>query len=562
MRILAYSLCALVGSTLLTRQAAADCLDPLADPDSVLELHLRVTAAQWEALVFDQLEPDNAPACDQQYPYHEVEFRCGDDETWITIGARHKRGDQRGLDTEEKPPLKLDFNRYVTGQRWPEALGNLGFRKLSLNNGQEDNPGGVLTALLTEHLAWRVMREEVPSGSRSVYAQLWIHFEEDNAVEYHGLYIVLEDIDRSALKRRYGNAQGTLLKTTSPSCHDQLVFADEPSNAATEAFEGWWEQDPNASYPQGWWGEADKGLYVDELLRQEAIRDVLANGPDTVLGNNWSNFLSWDSKTDKRHYLPWDLDDVFRPMPQDVPYDTPLTNSCGPLGSRTRCHPELGQAYLETACQLINGTLSVERLLEDFDHVDALIRPLIPAETDLVWGGTDPLNGEADNTYQHEYARIREWIENRIPYVRGQIEAAGVPCALGCPEGATEACDYLSCAGIRSCVDGLWTTCEVEAEAGEAACNGLDDNCNLQIDENCVEVGSSGGETTSGAGSDGGTGQDSAAPTTGTAGGSSGDSSVDSGSDGDGCGCTQSDPSAWWLALLPWVWGARRRALS
>ena len=56
----------------------------------------------------------------------------------MSIGFRRKRDRSQTL---QKLPIKLDFNRNVSGQRWPAARGNLGFRKLSLNSGQSDDAG-------------------------------------------------------------------------------------------------------------------------------------------------------------------------------------------------------------------------------------------------------------------------------------------------------------------------------------------------------------------------------------------------------------------------------------
>jgi hypothetical protein len=474
---LCMALCAVTAHT----QAWADCSDPFADPNDILELNLRVSQADWAILL------DNPSlGCNEQYPYVPAEFWCGE-ESPITIGVRHKRGDQRGLDTDQKPPLKLDFNQQLMGQRWPAAMGDFGFRKLTLNNGQEDNPGGVLTALLTEHLSWRLMQAEVPAASGVAYARLNVHFTDDNSSEYHGLYILIEDIDRTAIKRRYGAHQGTLLKTTTGGCRDKVVYDDLIApNAATNGYDEWRAKDP-ADYPGAWMAETDKALYLDQLLRAEALRDVLANGRDTVLGRNYSNYFSFDQAQDKRRYLPWDLDDVFRPYPQDVNFDAPMQvlddlGECSPVGDLTRCAPEIRDRYLEVACQLINGTLSVDNLLAQFDAVDNLVRPIIPEEVALVWPNDDPLDATDETTYAAEYVRIRQWIQDRIPSVRAQIEARGVSCPTTCEANAAEACEYLRCPGTRSCVDGQWTTCIVDPNL-ELPDNLIDDDCDGLIDE-------------------------------------------------------------------------------
>ncbi len=501
MRRLAYAVAAgaiAAGMLCSPARAWADCDDPFADPDEVLEFHLRMSRADWSSLRFDDVV---GTGCDAQYPYFEVGFWCGD-ESEITIGARRKRGDQRGRDTDEKPPIKLDFNRYVAGQRWPDARGDLGFRKLSLNNGQEDNPGGVLSALLSEHYAWRLVRAEAPTASGVAYARLYVHFTDDGAEEYHGIYVLIEDIDRTAIRARFGADEGQLLKTTTGSCRNQVVFDDGPPNEALDGFDAWFAADPAGSYEGGWLGETERAIDLEELLRQEAVRDVLANGHDTPLGQNYSNFFSWDPRQGRRRYLPWDLDDCFRPYPQEVTYDTPLDGTCSPIGERTRCLPEIRQRYLEIACQLTNGTLAEERLLADFEALDALLRPIIAEEIPLVWPDKDPLDESTDGTYASEYLRMRDWIAARIPYVRAQISAEGYDCPDGCETGASESCAYLHCAGERRCEDGRWTTCLVDPDL-EVPGNHIDDDCDGQVDEN----GPAGGD----AGADGGWGADAGA---------------------------------------------------
>jgi len=507
MRQLAYAMVAgaLAVTTLAdSAPAAANCDDPFADPDDVLELHLRISRADWSSLRFDDMV---GSGCDAQYPYFEVGFWCGD-EAEITIGARRKRGDQRGSDTDEKPPIKLDFNRYVVGQRWPEARGSLGFRKLSLNNGQEDNPGGVLSALLTEHYAWRLMRAEVPTAGGVAYARVYVQFTDDDEIEYHGIYVLIEDIDRTAIRARFGADEGQLLKTTTGSCRNQVVFDDGPPIEALDGFDAWFDADPGGTYEGGWYGETDRAIDLEELLRQEAVRDVLANGQDTPLGQNYSNFFSYDPRQGRRRYLPWDLDDCFRPYPQDVAYDFALDDSCSPIGQRTRCNSDIRERYLEIACQLVNGTLAEERLLADFEALDALLRPIIAEEIALVWPDKDPFDENTDGTYASEYVRVREWITSRIPDLRAQITAEGFDCSDGCEEAASESCDYLHCEGERRCEAGRWTTCLVDPEL-EIPDNQIDDDCDGRVDENGtgsadagVDPGSDGGSSSADAGSE------------------------------------------------------------
>jgi hypothetical protein len=448
--------------------AAADCKDPFADPDDVLDFHLQTTSASWEAFKISQSD-----GCDDQYPYFAAEFRCGDEEPYIAIEFRRKRDRS---ETRQKLPIKLDFNRSVSGQRWPQTSGNLGFRKLTLNSGQSDDAGrtgfgpanpGTLSALLTEHLAWRLMREVLPEASRVAYARLTLHFSDTGAQQYQGLYVLIEDIDRTAVRARFATDQGLLVKTTDLACADEVVFDDGPPNVAGELFSSWLALDPE-SFPDSWYDRTDEAMHLDPLLRQEALRELLANTADTVLGNR-NNYFALDLQGDRRMYLPWDLDDMFRPFPQVRAPDTPLVRNCtggsgcrlNTLGLNVRDNAQIRPRYLEAMCQLSQGLASESKLLAQLEALDALVRPIVATEVGPVWAasGRDPLDAGTAGTYASEFERMKTWIPARIQAVRALIEAEGVSCPSSCQQGDTASCDFGGVSGQRVCTGGSWSAC-------------------------------------------------------------------------------------------------------
>jgi hypothetical protein len=484
------------------QEARAGCDNPFGGQDEILELHLRMPRADWAAM---RASVPVGTGCEAQYPYFRADFRCGNNEPWIPIGVRKKRGEQRGIDAPGKPPLKLDFNRFVNGLAWPVRPDRLGHRKLSLNNGQSDNPGGVLPSLASEYVAWRLLGREVAHGSRVVYAKLFVHPAEDEAnPKYHGLYLLLEDIDRSALRRRSFETQGRLVKTTSTACRDKPVFDDGGDNQSLKLFNAWLTRNPGSVAGSTWVEETQKALDLEQLLLQEAARDILANNHDTVTGNYRNNYYAWDPMIGRRLYFPWDLDDSFGrgdgSFTTNLSPTVAIIPSCSDVGTRTRCHAAgIKRLYLQRMCQLINGTYRADSILQELDRVDRLIAPLLAAEAPL-FDGKNPLSTSIQGSHASELIKIRDWVAKRIPEVRRQIQAAGVSCADGCPEGATEACGYLTCAGTRRCVNRRWTPCSPDP-APEVCGNGRDDNCNGMIDEGCVLVGADGGAA---AGADGG----------------------------------------------------------
>jgi hypothetical protein len=462
--------------------AGASCADPFANPDEVLDFQLATTTASWAALQASQPAPAQ-DSCEEQYPYFPAEFRCGSGEMPISVGLRRKRD---RTETRQKLPLKLDFNFAVPGQRWPASRGELGFRKLTLNSGMADDAGrgggpGVLSALLTEALAWRLMQRELPDASGVAYARVTLTFTDTGERRYQGLYILIEDIDRTTVRARYGEDHGLLTKTTDPMCQDEPVFDDGRPNTATDAFNAWRALRPD-DFQGRWYARTAQALALDELLRQEAFREVLANTTDTVLGNG-NNRFTLDLRGGKRRYLPWDLDDLFRPFPQVHDPATPLVRACSggfgcsqnTLATMIRDNAEIRPRYLEQLCLMTNGVLDESRVLAELTAVDAAIRPIIAEEVPIHWApaGLNPLDATVQGTYAAEVERMKTWIPARIQAVRSLVAAEGVACARGCEDGAVQACDYLGLRSSRTCRSGAWGACV--ATAGPAGAAGAEE---------------------------------------------------------------------------------------
>lgn len=453
---------------LTARLVVASCEDPFGQPDDVLQLHLRLSPSKWDEI---RLEKNPGLACDAQYTYQQVEFRCGDAEKWIPIGVRHKRGDQRGADAPQKPPLKLDLNRYIDGQRWPKSMGRLGFRKLTLNNGQANLKGGVLPNLVAERVSWDLMREVTPFASGAAWAQLWVHFVDDSgaeSVEYRGVYLMIEDLDRTAMRRRHGASCGALLKTTVGRCREDTEYDDGDPSPPRDAYDTW--------FTRG--GDAESALELDDLLRQEALRDILGNSLDGPLGGQFNNYYRAELRGQPRsRFYPWDLDWLFTVYPLEIAPTTPLDTTCSPLGQKTRCHPNYRERYRGFACDLTQGTLSAEHVLSMWNAREAVVAPLLSLEADAVWGGTNPLDPEVRGSFADVSHRMQDWVPARIAAVRSE---------LGCSEScsAPEAsCAVGGCVGTRVCADGAWGACVVTPAT--ETCNGADDDCDGVVDEGC-----------------------------------------------------------------------------
>jgi MYXO-CTERM domain-containing protein len=471
-----------LGVFLHAESARADCNDPFGKPNELLDFHLRLSQADWMALLNNRLPSTdgNPGACDDQYREFKAEFRCGSEGPWLKIAMRKKRGEERGVEAPLKPPLKLDINEdfmgtvpEAKGQSWPAHMGRFGFRKLTLNNGQGNrfmNRTIPLPVLMAEHVTLRLLKREVPTAPGTAYAKVTIHTENKPDGEYHGVYVLIEDIDRPALLRRFNRNDGRLVKSSKDACPVEVQFDDGPPNASRAAYDSFIAKNP-AMFPGTWLAEANKGLDLDTLLRQEAIREILVNGDDTIAtsvtdSREGLNFYYYEPREGLRHYMPWDVDLAFGQQNENC---APNSLKCLPtervgrwcggvrsrVGAATVCQTEIRKRYLEVMCQLINGSMASEEILKVWEEAYSTIKDTVPLEKDLIWGGRDPSSTAIDKSFGAEYVRLKSWIPARINSVRSQIS-----CAPGCTAGASEACTFLTCAGQRRCENNRWTTCQ------------------------------------------------------------------------------------------------------
>ncbi|MCG5051722.1 MAG: CotH kinase family protein [Myxococcales bacterium] len=451
-----------------TPEVQARCSDPFDRPDEVLTFHLRMSAKTWADLASDSPDTLTSPEDDcEQFPYRDVQFRCGDEGTWLRIGARRKAGasvpNPKDRFADLKPSLKLDFNQYVMGQRWPADMGKAGFKKLTLNNGQNTFDDEPLQVLLTEHMGWRFLHEEVPDAGRSAYAQLFVHFDDkpNDPPVFGGLYIVVEEMDRTALEKRFGTSKGRLVKVSGAGKCNGVRHDDVVPNPTTEAAEAILAlQRPDGA---DFTTRLDKAFDMDTLLRQEAVRQILGD-TDSIFGQFFNNYLAFDPPNGKRHYLPWDIDRMFL-WSASYPLEADCTN---PIARLMLCQDDVYKRYLQLACQMLSGTMRPERLSSEFSRVDAIIRPLIEKEVNEIWkGGQNPLSAQVGGSYEERFQELSTYFQDRAAAIRGGARSAGVDCPDRCATGATESCRYLTCSGQRKCVDGVWTSCQPQGSGCE-----------------------------------------------------------------------------------------------
>ena len=120
--------------------------------------------------------------------YYQADLRWRG-ETVRNLGIR-SRG--RGSRSESKPGLRLDFNRYVTGQQF------LGLKSIVLDNLTQD------PAMLKERVVMRFFTEMGIPAPRVAHARLFVN------TDFAGLYTVVEAIEKVFVVRSLSGNDGDL----------------------------------------------------------------------------------------------------------------------------------------------------------------------------------------------------------------------------------------------------------------------------------------------------------------------------------------------------------------
>ena len=156
--------------------------DDLFDQNTVQDILLTVNSSDWTALREHYLE--------NVYYVADLRWRG---EVVRNVGIR-SRG--RGSRSESKPGLRVDFNRYTSGQQF------LGLKSLVLDNLTQD------PSMLKERVVMRFFTEMGMPAPRVVHARLFVN----NA--FAGLYTIVESIDKDFLKRTLDENDGYLYEFT------------------------------------------------------------------------------------------------------------------------------------------------------------------------------------------------------------------------------------------------------------------------------------------------------------------------------------------------------------
>jgi spore coat protein H len=394
--------CLVVLALMLPATGVAQTADDLFNPDIVHRLDLLVNSRDWEKLKVDFQLNDYYPA----------------DIRWNGLTVQNVGIRSRGLGSRSgvKPALRVDMNRYTTGQQF------LGLKSFLLDNLVQDPTG------IKELVAMRVYQRMGLPAPREAHVALYINNT------YAGVYGIIESIDKDFLARVFGERQpgdtendGHLFEYDwlSPWRWEYLGAELEPYGARFDAqtheqasmseLYGPVEQMVRA-INQGSDFIASVSPYLDLplFMRHLAVQNFLAE-VDGILGYNGTanfHFYRFEDST-RSQFIAWDEDRAF----ESAEWPINQFHNDYVLMQRAMGVPSLRAAYFDSLLEVTVSAMSpaptgASWLEQEILTRRAQITPFMQA---------DPVKPYSNEEFEAAMNGLVAFPTARAAFVRGQV---------------------------------------------------------------------------------------------------------------------------------------------
>ena len=346
-----------------TPPSASDPRDPWFALDRVLDVSIEMAPGDWDRLrgqtrtLFDLLAGADClddPA-DEIFTWFEAAVTV-DGETHTRAGVR-KKGFLGSL-SEEKPALKVRFDRFVDGQLLGGAV-----KRLTLNNARQD------PSMLNTCMAYRVFASAGLPAPRCNFATVSVNGEN------LGLFANVESIKTAFLERSFSDPGGNLYEGTLSDFRPDWRGTFEKKTNEEEA--DWSDidavvaalQDPSAAGLEALAAAVD----LDRFLTFWAV-EVLIGHWDGYAGNR-NNYFVYREPGGPFQFIPWGADQVFTTT--DVPFDdfrSPASVLAhGAISHRLYREEATRADYVARLKQLLDTAWNEEELLGLADEMEAIV---------------------------------------------------------------------------------------------------------------------------------------------------------------------------------------------
>lgn len=316
---------------------------------------------------FDTLENDFNLNFSNPDVYPEVYRKCSikwDGVLLINCGFREKGNASNTIaNFGKKKPYKFSFDEFTN-----QTLD--GLKKINLNNFTND------PSLMHDVICNKLFRDEGIPAPRTSYTKLFINGE------YIGLYVVIENVDKTFLKMHYGSANngGNLYKTDRGAKvflnwlgSDKSAYKAQKlklnTNETTDDWSGlisfidFINNDHSPDFKQKFESKFDVHTYLKVLAVEKCVRSW-----DSYWGGG-NNFFIYEHPDGMIRWIPWDMNETF----QDIKILSGTTALNGyliptpqiderPLIKRIFEYEDWKEEYLNYTCNLIQTSFHLNNL--------------------------------------------------------------------------------------------------------------------------------------------------------------------------------------------------------
>jgi hypothetical protein len=384
--------------------------------DRILDIHLTLSAADWERLPV------------RPFGYVEAGFRCGS-VSLPKVGLRVK-GNSSATIRNERKSLKIDFDRFDGKARFH------GLSKLNLHNGFND------PTVMREFLAYRLFHDAGAPASRVGYARIFVTLPGRFKDKLLGLYVNVEQVNGTFLRDRFADASGNLWKGESGS--DFTYPGDDPEAlggyelkrnedrgdyARLVAFLRALGRTPDASFAS----EIEKHLDVEAFLGYVAANTLLAN-LDSPAGTGHNYYIYHDPASDRFTVIPWDLNLAFGTFRSQGARDMERLCVGEPYGGdkvlfrRVLSVGRFRKRYREKLEKLVEGPFSPKAVAAEVDRIDRLIRKAVEEDPLMQFSNEDYRKALEEDLPRGDVRGrrggilgLKSFVRNRVASVKAQL---------------------------------------------------------------------------------------------------------------------------------------------
>jgi spore coat protein H len=336
----------------------ASAVDPIFDQSRLHECKLELDAADWSAL----------RANFQTNQYYAANLTI-DGETVRQVGIRSRGAGSR---SGEKPGLKIDTNKYVSGQEFH------GYKSLVLDNVTQD------ASMMRELLANSIFESVGIAAPQISFCRLTVN------TDFWGLYTLIESVSKPFLKMRLGEESGTLYDYEYTDDYRFAYKGDALSAYAPVPFEPQTNEDKldtgladlvkaiNQTPQSGYAASMESYIDVRKFLTHLAVENACAEYDGIVGQFGLNNFYLYQYGGQKKFvFIPWDKDTSFQAAEWPVQYRMD-TNE---FSKRLMLDPAMKSYYESEVKRIATSFVTTAFLGPKIDQYAGLIRSSVAADT-------------------------------------------------------------------------------------------------------------------------------------------------------------------------------------